>query len=69
MGATDSLIQRSQNNFLSAPTEQRNEIPQATNRVVGILGLGRCAADRVVGAELLLLGHGHPYESVSRFDD
>ena len=30
-----------------------NEIPQAANRVVGVLGLGRRAAVRVVGAELL----------------
>ena len=32
----------------------RNEIPQAANRVVGILGLGLRAADRVVGAELFV---------------
>jgi len=31
------------------------EISQAANRMVDILGLGRCAADRVVGAELLEL--------------
>ena len=30
----------------------RNEIPQAANRVVGALGLGRCAVDRDVDTEL-----------------
>src|SRR4051794_15492471 len=31
-----------------------HEIPQAANRVVGGIGLSRRAADRVVGAELLV---------------
>src|SRR4051794_15382034 len=29
-----------------------NDIPQAANRVVGVLGCGLCSADCVVGAEL-----------------
>jgi len=33
-------------------SREMNEIPQAANRVVGDVGLGRSAVDRVVGAEL-----------------
>ena len=32
-----------------------NEIPQAANRVVGVVGHRVCAADRVMGAELLVI--------------
>ena len=37
------------------PTEAGNEIPQAANRVVGWVRYRVRAADRVVGAELLVV--------------
>jgi hypothetical protein len=43
--------------YLVTPRRDRPyEIPQAANRVVGVLGLGRSAALRTVGAELLVRG-------------
>ena len=43
------------------------EIPQAANRVVGVLGLGRCAVDRVVGAELSMARKRYPYGAAALF--
>ena len=39
------------------PRLKANEIPQAANRVVGAVGRGGGATDRVVGAELFLMGY------------
>jgi len=49
---------RSENLFSHYLIDQpSNEIPQAANRVVDVLGLGLCAADCVVGAELMAVGY------------
>jgi hypothetical protein len=58
----DSCLRGTRTDSLCGETiiswQHTDEIPHSANRVVGGVGYRVCAADRVVGAELFVAGHG-----------